>query len=84
MIYVTWFNPKSRVSSIFRARWRLFDRETSRFGAVAQSCLLVCASVLAMLHGAGVQLSKAALIPLGVSVLACCAARIADVRDDEI
>ena len=84
MIHVTWFNPKSYFAPVFRARWRLFDRGASRFGALAQSCLLVCAGVLAMLYGCGVTLSKVALIPLGISILACGIARIGDVHDDEI
>lgn len=40
MIYVTWINPLSLLKPILCARWYLFGRVASRFGAMAQALTL--------------------------------------------
>lgn len=84
MIHVTWINPSSRFRSIFCARWRLFGRVASNFGALAQSFTLLSLALTALLSGLGLPFARLALIPLGIGVVAIGIARLGDLRDDEI
>ncbi len=83
MVYVTWINPASRLRPMFSARWTLFGRVASKFGALAQSFTLLSLGLLVLLSGLGSTFTKVAFIPLAIGVLATGIARLGDLRDDE-
>lgn len=83
MIYVTWLNPSSRLHRVFCARWRLFGRTASRFGAAAQALTYLALGVLILLSALGSRFTKIAFIPLAAGVILTGIARLGDLRDDE-
>ncbi|WP_141456170.1 hypothetical protein [Pseudoxanthomonas sp. z9] len=84
MIHVTWINPSSRFRPIFCARWRLFGRVASSFGALAQSFTLLSLALAALFSGLGLPFARFTLIPFGIGIVATGIARLGDLRDDEI
>jgi len=83
MVYVTWINPQSRFHRVFCARWSVFGRVASKFGAVAQSLTLVSFGSLVWLSTLGSPSTRLAYIPLAVGVVLAGIARLSDLRDDE-
>lgn len=84
MIHVTWINPRSRLRPVCCARWKLFGRVASNFGALTQSLTLLSVGLASLLTALHSPFVKAALVLVGVSFLATGIARLADLRDDEI
>lgn len=84
MIYVTWISPASRLRPLLMARWKLFGRSASKWGAAGQAATLLMLGVVSLLTVAESPLIKAGLIMLGVMVLLTGMARLADLTDDDI
>jgi len=83
MIYVTWIRPSSRFRRIFCARWRLFGRTASKFGAATQSFTLLAMGLGTLLSVFDAPFKKYAFAPLLVGIVFTGIARLGDLRDDE-
>jgi hypothetical protein len=67
VIYVTWFNPSSRLAPILSARWRIFGPLASKFGAAAQVAALFSLALLTLLSWLNSPYVKVAFIPFSRS-----------------
>lgn len=84
IIHVTWVAPRSRLRRWLRARWTLFGRPASRFGAAAQAFTAISIGVVALLDAYDGALARQAMWAVGLGAVMTMIARIDDVRDDEL